>query len=201
MKRRTLLKWSLIPAILLLGSGHTPYRQWSVYRKKHLLILTDKTQPGSFELGQQLVNTLVTHLPSSKARVTRAPDRERVASLLSSQQLDVALMTRDDAVALAGGKLPFASYEPVPLRILIASGDFLLVCRDDFPDQYAYLTSKTLIEHGDPALNIILPDTTQLPILSLHPGTTAYSEGQLLPDYSPAAEPDHDHDHHHEKKY
>jgi hypothetical protein len=80
--------------------GHAPYGQWGVYRRRHLLILTARADPPSFELGKRVAEVLADRLPSSKAQVSRAPHKERIASLISSQQLDVALMRRDDAAAL-----------------------------------------------------------------------------------------------------
>jgi hypothetical protein len=181
MKRRSIVKLALISAIWLVGTGHTPYRQWAVYRKKHLLILTDKTRPGSFELGRQLTDILAEHLPESKARVTRAPYLERIASLISSGQLEVALMVRTEATALATAQAPFTAYPPVALRVLIGSGDFVLVCRADFPDQHAYLVSKTLLEHADETLQLVVPAAAQLQPLAVHPGTLAYQQGLPLP--------------------
>jgi hypothetical protein len=181
MQRRSVIKFALLAAIWLAGSGHTPYRQWAVYRKKHLLILTDKTRPGSFELGRQLSDILAEQLPESRARVTRAPYLERIASLISSKQLDVALLARAEAIALASGAPPFADYPAVPLRVLIGSGDFVLVCRDDFPDPHAYLVSKTLAEQDNESLRLFVPDAGQLQPLLLHPGTVAYQQGQPLP--------------------
>ena len=133
MKRRRFLHAALIGALGLVSSGHTPYRQWMVYRQRHLLILTDRSDPPSYPLGKQVAAVLATHLPASKARVTRAPHTERIASLISSKQLDVALMSPPDAVALAAGLPPFEAYGPVALRTLLSVDGYLLVCRDDFP--------------------------------------------------------------------
>ena len=63
---------------LLLAYSHTPYRQWAVYRKKNLLILTSKAEPGTFELGKKIAERLALKLPASRARVSRAPDNRRV---------------------------------------------------------------------------------------------------------------------------
>ena len=42
---------------LLIGraAAHTPYRQWDVYRQKHLLIGTCRADPDSYPLGKRLV--------------------------------------------------------------------------------------------------------------------------------------------------
>lgn len=181
MKRRSIIKTALLAGIWLAGSGHTPYRQWAVYRKKHLLILTDKTRPGSYELGRQLSEILAEHLPESKARVTRAPYLQRIASLISTQQLDVALLNRSEAIALAEGMAPFADFDPLSVRVLAESNGFVLICRDDFPDAHAYLVSKTLLEHASATLQLQIPEHKQLQPLQLHAGTSAYRQGLPLP--------------------
>jgi len=134
---------------LLVGgaaSGHTPYKQWVVYRKRHLLIATDRSTDGSYALGKKLAAALKSMVPDSRARVARAPDNRRIASLLATAQFDVALLPRDEAVALARGKQPFANYGPVELRTLYVSGRFILVSRGDFPPEHAYLVTQALTE-------------------------------------------------------
>ena len=107
--------------------------------------------------------------------MTRAPYTERIASLISSKQLDVALMSPPDAVALAAGLPPFEAYGPVALRTLIALDGYLLVCRDDFPARHAYVVTRTLDLHRDE-----LPQTaaagSESPAVPLHPGALAYFE-------------------------
>lgn len=169
VSRRTAL--GLIVGIFLssLVKAHTPYKQWVVYRKKHLLIGTDKSIEGSYPLGKQLASILVVYLPESRARVARAPNSERMASLLTTGQLDVALLPRRQAVALAHGDPPFTDYGPIELRTLYVNGDFLLVCRTDFPDQHAYLVTKTLVQNISKKPQLSLE--SEIP---LHPGSRNY---------------------------
>ena len=180
MRRRRFLHAVLIGALGFVSSGHTPYRQWMVYRQRHLLILTDRSDPPSYPLGKQVAAVLATHLPASKARVTRAPHTERIASLISSKQLDVALMSPPDAVALAAGLPPFQGYGPVALRILISLDGYLLVCRDDFPARHAYVVTRTLDENRD-ELPRVATTGSGSPVIPLHAGALAYFEGASLP--------------------
>lgn len=147
MSRRTTLV--LIAAIFAscLAKAHTPYKQWVVYRKKHLLIGTDKSIEGSYPLGERLASVLAAYLPESRARASRAPNSERIASLLATGQLDIALLPRQQAVALTHGEPPFTDYGPIELQTLYVVGDFLLVCRADFPEQHAYLVTETLVQN------------------------------------------------------
>ena len=70
MNRRLLIGLGLGVAALLLASGHTPYRQWVVYRKRRLLIGTSKTDGPTYPLGLRVAEVLLAHLPESKARAS-----------------------------------------------------------------------------------------------------------------------------------
>ncbi|MFQ5898542.1 MAG: hypothetical protein ACE5JN_09870 [Candidatus Methylomirabilia bacterium] len=186
MTRGAFLKLALAGAAWTFGTGHTPYRQWVVYRKRHLLILTSRTDGPSYPLGKRVAEILATHLPASKARVSRAPYTERIASLISTKQMDVALLSRDDAAALLEGRPPFADYGPVPLRVIIGLGNYLLVCRDDFPAPHAYLVARTLSAHRAEVPVPVFPDPPGAKepdaTVPTHPGALAYFEGRPLPE-------------------
>ena len=47
MRRRALLKTALIVTAWAVTGGHTPYRQWQVYRQRHLLIGASKSEMSS----------------------------------------------------------------------------------------------------------------------------------------------------------
>ena len=165
---------------MVFGSGHTPYRQWKIYRKRYLLILTSKTDGPSYPLGKRVVEILAIYLPASKARVTRAPYTKRIGSLISSKQMDVALLSRKDAVALMEGRDDFRAYGPLELRALFETGGYLLVCRSDFPDAHAYLVVRTLDRHRGELPEARVPHA--LPgAVPLHAGAIAYLEGRPVP--------------------
>jgi hypothetical protein len=195
LSRRRALGLTLAGAAWLLASGHAPYGQWGVYRKRYLLVLTTRADPPSYELGERIAAVLALRLPESKARVSRAPHKERVASLISSGQMDVALMRRDDAAALRQGTPPFADYGPAPLHTIVGVGEYLLVCRADFPARHAWLIAGALTrdpgalpEAVSPASTTAEPPDARVP---LHQGARAYFAGEPAPD----PEPDEDHDH------
>lgn len=188
ISRRGLFRGGLLAAAGLVCMAHTPYRQWVAYRRKHLLILSDKTDPPSYPLSQAVATTLAEHLPASQARPTRARDLERVAALITTGQLEVALMRPDDAVALVADKPPMDGFYPVELRVLAVLGSHLLICRDDFPDHHAYLVGAAVEEHREeirarmPELgaDAAIPDT-----LPLHDGVIAYHQGLPPPEPPP----------------
>jgi TRAP-type uncharacterized transport system substrate-binding protein len=165
-----------------LGRAHTPYRQWQVYRKRHLLIVASKTDPAAYETGSALAAALAEHLPESKARPSRAPSLERVASLVASKQMDVAVLTPAQAAALVDGRAAFHGAEAVALRALFATARHLLVCRADFPAAHAYLVVQTLDRRrAELALaGARVPDPAQSPV-PVHEGALAYLQGRPLP--------------------
>lgn len=141
MKRRSFLRqgWALV---LLPLFSHTPYPQWKVYRQRHLFIVVNKGDADAEELGHAVAQILMTDLPASRAMITRAPNAARIARLISTKQLDVALLTEAEVAALT-------LTEPVELRTLAKFGNYLLLCRDDFPARHAYLIAQTLGQHRE----------------------------------------------------
>jgi TRAP-type uncharacterized transport system substrate-binding protein len=178
--------------------GHAPYGQWGVYRRRYLLILTSRADPPSFELGKRVADVLADRLPSSKAQVSRAPNKERVASLISSHQMDVALMRRDDAAALRQGRPPFAEHGPVKLFTIVGIGEFLLACRGDFAARHAWLVAEAFDKSRDVLPEMLLPrvSTSEPPDsrIPLHPGALSYFTGAPMPGLEPHAHEDHTHE-------
>src|SRR5918994_7554707 len=107
MRRRAVLKVAFAGLAWLASSAHKPYGQWQVYRQRHLMIGTSKADPPSYQIGQRIVGVLVANLPESSARVARGPDSWRLASLLTSGQIEVVLLTTADVERLRDGRPPF----------------------------------------------------------------------------------------------
>jgi len=127
--------------------GHSPYRQWQVYRKSRLIIVTSAAEPASYPLGEALATLLAQHLPESRALATRAGSSLDVVKLLASHQLDLAILTANDAREAYEGRGRFVSEGALPLRALAVLGSYLFVCREDFPRPTAEAIAGALIEH------------------------------------------------------
>ena len=185
MQRRALLAGLLGGSAWLLASGHTPYEQWVVYRKRTLLIGSVRSDPPTYELAERIATHLAERLPKSRARLSRAANYRRLASLLGTAQLEVAVLSRARAIAMAGAGPPFTDFEPLPLRRLYDMGDYILTSHADFPARHAYLVSRTLAEKAAPVAGTVLGavETDGIPP---HPGSTAYARGAPLP--APPAE-------------
>jgi hypothetical protein len=144
VNRRRALRLSVGVAAALLLGGHTPYGQWVVYRKKHLLIGCHKLDPETYDLAKRVVALLAEHLPAAKSRIARAPDAGRLASLLGTAQMAVAILNSVDAEAMLGGTGRFEAYGAVSLRLLLPIAGRLLIARTDFPARHAWLVTGAL---------------------------------------------------------
>lgn len=145
MKRRDCLKG--MGAIALLPLAHTPFPQWKVYRKLHLFIVVNREDAAAYEWGQAIAHTLADELPESRAMVTRAHDALRLASLISTQQLDVALLSRSALTAWQEQQPPYDQLEPTHLQELFEVEDYVLISRDDFRAEHAGWIRETLQAH------------------------------------------------------
>lgn len=175
MKRRSIIGGLLALAGLAsrAASAHTPYRQWEVYRKKHLLIGCHRQDLSTWEEAKTLVAMLDRHLPEARARVARAPRPARLASLMATEQLDVAVLAPDTASAMAAGAKAFSAYGPVPLTLLGALPRHVLVARADFPAGHGWLVAEALDGRLAPAGHRVLP---------VHAGAGAFQTGKPKPD-------------------
>lgn len=171
-------------------SAHTPYRQWKVYRKRRLLIVGAKTDPAGYRLTRAVAETLAAQLPDSHARPSRASNTARLASLLRTKQMDVAVLARAEAVALRRGHGTFRDVGPVELRALFALGAHLLVCRADFPEAHAYLLVQTLDQHREALASgdARLPGAAEALAVPLHAGVLVYLADRAETERAEAAE-------------
>ena len=158
------------------------------------MIGTSRADAPTYPLGQRIAAVLATHLPESSARVTRGPDPWRLASLITSGQIEVILLSTAHLRALRAGQAPFEAFGATRLCSLFVfsdqGADHWLVCRPDFPDRHAYLVAETLASHwaatlGDLSPRGRLPDPATSPV-PIHPGALAYLRGDPLPAPAPA---------------
>jgi hypothetical protein len=177
MNRRCFVAGVAAAGAGLLLSGHTPYRQWKLYRQAHLLIFTTRDDPGSDDLGERIAAHLRTALPDSKARVARAPHAARIASLMTSGQADVAVLSHANAAALYARSEPFTDYPPIALRVLVQTAQYQLVCREDFKREHAYIVVEALV--SDPGVPGLVVPSAGEPVPT-HPGALAFSRGEPL---------------------
>jgi TRAP-type uncharacterized transport system substrate-binding protein len=117
---------------------------------------------------------LARELPESHARITRASDTVRIASLLATGQLDVAIISRDEAANMHAGSGAFKEIGPIPLRLLAELSGHFLVAIESF--RHAFLLAEA-IEHLRSSLSLAAAKSLPLPIPE-HPGAAAYRGGK-----------------------
>ena len=164
---------------MLLTLGHTPYKQWQVYRLKHLLIGTSRADAPTYTLGKTIAGVLAEGLPESRARVARARGVYRLGSLISTNQLKLLILSREHATALAAGRGPFEDFGPTPIHVLFEFGAHFLVSRADFPARHAWAVTTTLLTHGDAVQGNAIPSASTAPV-PIHPGTLAAIAGKPI---------------------
>jgi TRAP-type uncharacterized transport system substrate-binding protein len=178
MTRRDVLVRAAAVLAGTLSLGHTPYRQWQVYRQSRLILVISAEDEPAFALAEAMAALLATYLPESAATVARARDVVDVASLLASRQLDTALLTAAEVGAAAAGRGRFAGVGPLPLRALAVIGPYVLVCREDFPAGRAYRVAQTVTERGGELPRPAGGSTEATAPVPLHPGALDYHHGR-----------------------
>lgn len=178
MNRREFFAALVLAACAKPVDAHTLYGQWVVYRKKHLLIGSHRADPQTYALAKKLAALLAEHLPKSRSRVARAPNAQRIASLIATDQLDVAVLDTADALGMLKGSGRFAPYGDIPLRLLAKLGPHLLVAHKRFPIRHAWLVAGAI------HTNITEMEAGQLTDadLSWHPGALSFIKGEKAPD-------------------
>ena len=148
--------------------AHTPYGQWVVYRKKHLLVGAHRGDPRTYELAKSVDAGLARELPGAQARVARGPRPQRIASLIGTGQLFLTVLSRDEAQRMADAAAPFETYSPTPVHAVAdLGGDYLLFAAPTFPDQHANLVAQAVYHSG-------LGRRPGPGVAEIHPGAALY---------------------------
>ena len=156
-----------------------PDRMWPVYRRFHLLIVSQRDDERNGALTTAVVDMLSRHLPASRPQLVSAADARRIGVLIATNQQDVAIMQADSAEALFLAKPPFADIHEAPLRIIVSFGSHVFVCRPNFAASHAYLLAKTLAEHGE---GLPAPAVAPNGVVPAHPGARAFFAGEKMPN-------------------
>jgi TRAP-type uncharacterized transport system substrate-binding protein len=179
MKRRQCIEMLLAGGLWLTLTGHSPYKQWDVFRKTRLVVLVNADDQSSVKLGTALAEFYAKQLPESRATFARAKNKHDMVRLLASKQLEVALLNENDAYAVLTGAEPYADNGKVPLRALAALGDYLFICREDLPPQSAQMLTEALADNWKDLASEIGqktkgPKPAAASRIPLHPGTQEY---------------------------
>lgn len=155
--------------------SHSLYGQWIAYRRRNLLIGCHRKDPMTFELAKMLVAEINHALPDAKAAPARAPHPQRLASLLGTDQMELAVLSRDEAVSMANGAGKFKPYGPIDLGAVAGLGQHVLVAHADFPKRHAWMVRSSL------AQSAVVDEATD-PTQPWHPGAKMFNAGKPIPE-------------------
>ena len=168
LSRRRFLSLTGAASIAAPATAHTPYKQWVIYRQKHLLVGSHRGDLKTYALAQNVVAGLQDALPDARARVARGPRPQRIASLIVTGQLFLAVLSDEEAQQMVLAQAPFEGFRPAPLSVIADLGDnYLLFAATEFPDEHAFLVAEA-VDHSDAGFS---PQGTSI---DLHPGASKY---------------------------
>lgn len=134
----------------------------------------------TYPYSKKLVAALNAVLPEAQARPARAKDFERVHNLFKSKQMNLVLLSKENAKALVEGNGPFSDYGPTATKTLYAFGGLLLLVQPDFPDDHVWLLTDAIQKAHDLLPEALSPeDVATLP--NLHPGAVMALRGDPMP--------------------
>jgi hypothetical protein len=186
--RRRVVKMVIAACGAVVLTGHTPYGQWTVYRKRNLFIVASRDDAQALALARKLVEGLLRELPEAHARVTRASNSVRIASLLATGQLDVAVVSRGEAADMYAGSGSFREIGPTPLRLLAEFDGHLLVTVESFRDRHAFLLAQA-VHHTGLAVQIGV-SSPRLPTIPEHFGAKTYNRTRVQKQLFRLPDPD-----------
>ena len=122
----------------LLLTGHSPYRQWEVYRKVRLIVVANAEDEASVPSSARRSRSCWRSVfPDSRAMMARGRDLNDLVRLVATKQLDAALMREEDAWIALRGTGRFADNGKVPFRTLAqfdaSSSSAAMTCRTPSP--------------------------------------------------------------------
>jgi hypothetical protein len=192
MRRQVLLRVAVATVGFLLLSGHSPYKQWYVYRAQHLIIVTSEADPKAFPLADKIAKTIVAQMPESHAVAATAQTPVEITRLLRSHQLPVALLREDDAWAAYKGEGVFKREGPLPLRSLASFPPYVLTTLDDFPAQHAPRIAKALTDFKSDGEVAVPQSSERRSSIPPHPGIAADTQAaNMAPAESPSVTSTH----------
>ena len=146
LTRRECVKLLVLSGVAWGSLGHAPYKQWIAYRKARLMIVAGRWEPEAFPLTADLAADLMVTVPETRAEPARAPTLRHITRLLLTRQIDLAVVTGDEARKIVLGE-SFKNVGPVPLRILaFLRPPYVLVCNANFERDKAYMVTFGLFD-------------------------------------------------------
>ena len=177
LNRRFLFRLSLVPGFLLL-LGHAPWGQWQIYRQRHMLFLSTREDKPSYPFSKTLVSIIELYLPEASPRPARAKDYRTVHGLLSTDQMPVAVLSKNVARSLILGEKEFKDYAPVEMKLLYDFGDIVLITRPQMPENHAWRIVDAILRSN----SFKLFDYKNTSPIEIHSGALKSLKGESIPE-------------------
>ncbi len=129
--------------------GHSPWGQYTVYRQKHLLIMSSKSDPESYPYSEQLVEAINREEPSARARPARARDLQRCYDLFVTNQLEFMLLPQIATEEMRYGRGAFDGRVPLSMKTMYAFGDLILSVHTAVPANVVRIVTYSILEQID----------------------------------------------------
>jgi len=165
----------------LLLTGHSPYGQWSVFRRSRLIVFACADDEAAQRLARRVGEFLAKEVPASNATWARAPNALEVARLLGSHQADFALLRPRDARDARIGDGPYRANGALALTAIAAPEGYVLVALDELPTEYAYELARAMANFGPRERDRGFDRTRLARDVPWHPGAAAVLEGRPPP--------------------
>jgi len=135
--------------------GHAPWGQWQVYRMRHMLLLSVIEDPKSYPFSKTIIESLEETLPEARARPARARGFRRVYNLLSTDQMPLVVLSKNNAISLLYGSGVFSEFPPVTMQVVYNFGELVLLARPKMPDSHTWRITDAIIRSGKfmPSIN------------------------------------------------
>ena len=177
LNRRFLFRLSLVPGFLLL-LGHAPWGKWQIYRHRHMLFLSTREDKPSYPFSKTLVSIIELYLPEANPRPARAKDYRTVHGLLSTDQMPVAVLSKNVARSLILGEEEFKNYTPVEMKLLYDFGDIVLITRPQMPEDHAWRIVDAILRSNSFKLFDYKNDLS----IDIHNGALKSLKGESIPE-------------------
>ncbi len=112
--------------------------------------------------------------------VARAPDEQRIASLMTTGQAVLAVMRVDQASDLFREQGEFRGYQGGGIRALVTIDHHVLVTTKTFSPRHAWLVTAALIENGADLGVRVISDAKGYNAVLPHEGAFAFARGEPL---------------------
>ncbi len=147
MLRRTFL--CMLPAFFIppMAKAHSPWGQYAVYRKKHLLVLSTRDDADSYSYSKLLVDAINKSAPEASARPARAINLERAYNLLRTDQFQFALLSRANIQSMRAATGTFAGRPSVDLKTIYQFDHLEFAVVADFPDELVAIVTDAVLSH------------------------------------------------------